>query len=699
VFGKRSDQPRTAEDRARAAAERAARRRGGSGRALPPEAFEYTVRPPDVEPHEPFGPPPEQAPPAVEPREEAPPAAEPVADAPPAVEPREEAPPAVEPREEAPPAVEPREEAPPVAEPREEAPPAVEPRDEAPPVAEPRDEAPPVAEPREEALPVAEPREEAPPAIEPRDEPPPLVEPRDEAPPAAEPREEAPPAAEPAPAQPAPDDEALAAERAARAAEARALRENAGAAQPDLEPTPEVIHQPTVEYTPFQTDEHTVPLGEPRDDEPRLVAARGFPREDEIHAYAGAPRPETKEHEAVFEEADEPPARPAVPLRKAPDRPPEAAAARRRPAPDQPRRRPPAPKTPKGPRGSGGSHWGRRIFTLIVVLLFAAVLYAFNKTFQPFHGDGSGAVAVTIPENSDAADVAKVLAAKGVVDSARYFELNATISGERGKLRPGRYTLKKGMTNGAAIDALTTPPAEATPVPTVDVTLVEGPSIKENDPVVKKSKKVDGSYAKAADSAAVLKRIRDLGAPEGTKTAEGFLFPATYKLPVGSPASDLVNEQLDAFKDNFDGVSMKYAKSKKLSRYDVLIIASMVEREAQLPRERKLVAAVIYNRLKQGMTLGIDATTRYATNNWQRPIKQSELDKPGPYNTRLTRGLPPTPIGNPGLASIKAAAKPSTKKYLYYVRKPGKSGEHAFSSTDAQFEKDVAKYQASRDGG
>ena len=255
------------------------------------------------------------------------------------------------------------------------------------------------------------------------------------------------------------------------------------------------------------------------------------------------------------------------------------------------------------------------------------------------------------------------------------------------------------MTNSAAIDALTKVPEGPKPVETVDVTLVEGPSIKENDPVVKKSEKVEGSYAKAADSSAVLKRIRDLGAPKGTKTAEGFLFPATYKLPVGSPARDLVKQQLDAFDDNFKGVSMKYAKRKQLTRYDVLIIASMIEREAQLPRERRLVSAVIYNRLKQGMPLGIDATIRYATNNWQRPIRQSELDKPGPYNSRLNRSLPPTPIGNPGLASIKAAAHPSSKKYLFYVRKPGKSGEHAFSSTDAQFEKDVAKYQASRGGG
>jgi uncharacterized YceG family protein len=254
------------------------------------------------------------------------------------------------------------------------------------------------------------------------------------------------------------------------------------------------------------------------------------------------------------------------------------------------------------------------------------------------------------------------------------------------------------MTNGDVIAALTKVPDAPKAVATVSVTIVEGPSRKENAKVVDDSKKVEGSYAKASSSDAVLKRIRELGAPKGTKTAEGFLFPATYELKVGAPASELVNQQLDAFADNFKQVDMKYAKSKKLTRYDVLIIASMIEREAQVARERSLVSAVIYNRLKEGMPLGIDATTRYSTDNWTRPIKQSELDKQEPYNTRLNRGLPPTPIGNPGLASIKAAAKPSSKKYLFYVRKPGKDGEHAFSSTDAQFQRDVDKYKAANGG-
>jgi uncharacterized YceG family protein len=305
---------------------------------------------------------------------------------------------------------------------------------------------------------------------------------------------------------------------------------------------------------------------------------------------------------------------------------------------------------------------------------------------------------VTIPSGANAGQIGDILAAKQVIGSSTWFELNATLSGDRGKLRPGTYTLKRNMKNADVVAALTAIPKAKKAAPTVRLTLVEGPSRTENAPVVDKSKKVVGSYAKASSSKATLQRIRTLGAPKGTKTAEGFLFPATYTLPQGSSASKLVDAQLDAFKENFSKVDLSYAKRKKLTRYDVLIIASMIEREAQLAKERPLVAAVIYNRLKQGMPLQIDATIRYYTNNWQRPIRQSELDDPEPYNLSLKRGLPPTPIGNPGLASLKAAAKPANKDYLFYVRKPGNSGEHAFSSTDAEFAKDLQRYQNSRKG-
>jgi uncharacterized YceG family protein len=305
-------------------------------------------------------------------------------------------------------------------------------------------------------------------------------------------------------------------------------------------------------------------------------------------------------------------------------------------------------------------------------------------------------VQVAVPEGADAGAIGTLLEDKGVVDSARFFEVNATVTNRRGKLRPGDYTLLQGMSNGAAIDALIEGP-KAKVVKTVDVTVPEGLSIREAAPGVDKGP-LKGSYLKAARSQRTLRKLRALGAPRGTRTAEGFLFPATYTLVDGAPARNLVDRQLQSFRENLANVDLSYAKQKNLSRYDVLIIASMVEREAQLDRERPLVAAVIYNRLKDGMTLGIDATIRYYENNWQRPLRVSELERDSPYNTRLNRGLPPTPIGNPGLASIKAAANPKRGvDYLFYVRKPGDSGEHAFSSTDAQFQRDVAKYQASRE--
>jgi uncharacterized YceG family protein len=128
----------------------------------------------------------------------------------------------------------------------------------------------------------------------------------------------------------------------------------------------------------------------------------------------------------------------------------------------------------------------------------------------------------------------------------------------------------------------------------------------------------------------------------------------------------------------------------------VLTIASMIDREALVPKDRRLIAAVIYNRLKQGIPLGIDATIRYQLGDFSRPLKVSELQRDTPYNTRKRKGLPPTPIGNPGLASIKAAANPAHVSYLYYVVKPCGNGAHAFSSTDAQFQRDVAAYNRAR---
>ncbi|MET0560569.1 MAG: endolytic transglycosylase MltG [Gaiellaceae bacterium] len=166
---------------------------------------------------------------------------------------------------------------------------------------------------------------------------------------------------------------------------------------------------------------------------------------------------------------------------------------------------------------------------------------------------------------------------------------------------------------------------------------------------------------------------------------EGFLFPATYEFTKLTSSARLVRDQLRAFRRNWRKVDLRYARSKNLTPYDVLIIASMVEEETVVPAERRLVAAVIYNRLRNRMPLGIDATIRYGRDvPGTEPLKQSDLESDDPFNTRNRVGLPPTPIANPGLASMRAAAKPARVDYLYFVRK-GESNRHFFTASEAEF--------------
>jgi UPF0755 protein len=174
-------------------------------------------------------------------------------------------------------------------------------------------------------------------------------------------------------------------------------------------------------------------------------------------------------------------------------------------------------------------------------------------------------------------------------------------------------------------------------------------------------------------------------APHRQTNLEGFLFPATYDFLATTTARQLANEQLHTFCVKWSGIDLTYARKKNLTPYDILIIASMVEKETLAPDERPLVAAVIYNRLHEGMPLGIDATVRYGFNiPPTQSILQSQLDSTNPYNSRKIPGLPPTPIANPGLASIQAAAHPAKVDYLYFVRKPDRV-HHFFTASDTAF--------------
>ena len=173
---------------------------------------------------------------------------------------------------------------------------------------------------------------------------------------------------------------------------------------------------------------------------------------------------------------------------------------------------------------------------------------------------------------------------------------------------------------------------------------------------------------------------------------EGFLFPALYEFTQYTNGNELVADQLAAFKRNFAHVNLAHARSKNLTPYDILKIASMIEKETAAPSERKLVAAVIYNRLHQKMPLGIDATIRYGLKiPANKSLTKAAIASDNPYNSRRFPGLPPTPIANPGLASIKAAAHPAPVDYLYYVRIPG-TKRHFFTASESEFLRKVCEF-------
>ncbi len=336
------------------------------------------------------------------------------------------------------------------------------------------------------------------------------------------------------------------------------------------------------------------------------------------------------------------------------------------------------------PRRLSAARLGALIVLCATLLLIGLIL----ALFQPLHGSGEGSIIVQIPKGSSAGAIGTILARKGVVSSGLLFDVRALLEGKRGDLRSGRYQLRRDMSYAAALQALTKPPPQA-----IVLRLI----IPEGETRLQIAQRAGadglaGSYLAASRRSSLLDPA-SYGAPRSTPNLEGFLFPATYELVAGAPASRLVSEQLIAFKERFGHAFLRRAHTLGITFYEMLIIASMIEGEAELARDRPLVAAVIYNRLHLGMSLGIDATIRYAFNDYTHPLTEAQLNSDSPYNTRTHKGLPPTPIGNPGMAAIEAAAHPAHVSYLYYVAGADGCGELDFFKSYSQFLNAAAAYR------
>lgn len=462
--------------------------------------------------------------------------------------------------------------------------------------------------------------------------------------------------------------------------------------EPGTEPAPPP--EPAAEPSPQPP---AAPAPEPAPIEPQPPAAQVVDTEPEPPPEE--PEPLAKEPESGFAEpADDDHDQPSVVLDREPI---EDWSALDQPDPDTTRRRRLGRRL--GESSGAGDYLppidddysppprhGRRLLAAVAVLLALVAGWLVLSMFQPFHGDGNGRVMVMIPRGATVADAGRRLAQQDVIASPFFFRVRAKLSG--GDVKPGNYPFRRDISYSAALKALEQGPPKPRTTP---ITITEGRTRREANRLLAKTS-LRGSYL-AATRRSPLLSPRAYGAPRKTPHLEGFLFPSTYEVRVGAPIGDLVRKQLTEFRKQFARVDMREARRRKLTPYEVLIVASMIEREASIDRERPLVAAVIYNRLKRGEPLGIDATLRYALDNQDRALRQSELALDSPYNTRNRQGLPPTPIGNPGMESIQAAAHPAKSDALFYVIKPGTCGEHAFSSSYEQFQRDSARYDAARE--
>jgi uncharacterized YceG family protein len=269
-------------------------------------------------------------------------------------------------------------------------------------------------------------------------------------------------------------------------------------------------------------------------------------------------------------------------------------------------------------------------------------------------------IQVSVPRGASAEAIGRLLQRRGVVADGGRFARYVEAQNEQAGLKPGLYRFRAGTGYGALIDVLSEGPA----VQERKLVIPEGFRITQIEQLLPRVGISPAAYARA---------VREAVPPPGFGhhlNMEGFLFPATYAIHPRETAEQLVSQQIAAFAENVGPVDLSYARAHHLSPYDVLIVASMIEREAQVPGDRAKVSAVIYNRLARGMPLGIDATILYHLGSWTAPITASDLTDPEPYNTRVHTGLPPTPICNPGLAAFQAAARPDHVDYLYYVARP-----------------------------
>jgi len=333
-----------------------------------------------------------------------------------------------------------------------------------------------------------------------------------------------------------------------------------------------------------------------------------------------------------------------------------------------------------------GNNKRRLLFLLPALMLLLAAAVCLYLLLSP-PARRTADVSLTIPRHASSAVIGDILYAKGLIRSPLVFNLYVRCTGVDGQLKAGLYHLSAGLSLPRLTNLLIQGPPDAR-----EFTIPEGFTLSQiADLLAQKGLTTRQAFFQAV--------ARDQfpypflsGLPSGPHRLEGYLFPDTYKVGSDISTYDLIDMMLGQF--DYEIKKLHYARraaAAGLTLHQAVIIASMVEKEAKVDRERPLIAGVIENRLRRGMPLQVDATVEYALGGNRAKLYYKDLRVNSPYNTYKITGLPPGPIACPGTASLLAAVEPARTDYLYYVAKP--DGTHAFATTLAQHEANIRKYQ------
>lgn len=333
------------------------------------------------------------------------------------------------------------------------------------------------------------------------------------------------------------------------------------------------------------------------------------------------------------------------------------------------------------------------VIVLAVVIVFVAQRALFHYLDNARAGDSGPSVAFVVRTNESSSSVADHLHSAGLIRSTTYFKLKMRLTNADAKLRAGTFTLHQGMSVDQIISTLTTP----APVKVINVRFQEGWRSEEYaDKLVQAGLIASPNQFTQAIKASGWSYDFLKSLPSNA-TLEGFLFPDTYQFQAGEAPDDIINTMLQDFNTRVPPNLRDRAQKLGYNLYQVITVASIIEREAQVDSERPIIASVYYNRLKQNMPLDADPTVQYALGKedaWWPVLKPADIDATAnnPYNTYRNAGFPPGPICNPSLKSIEAALNPSKTDYLYFVAKNDGSGTHAFAKTLNEQNQNIQKY-------